>query len=698
MSKIKIGVDVGGTFTDVVAVNDEGKFFFAKTSSTPEDQSIGVVNGITRILQDLNLSPKDVRGVAHGTTVATNTLLERTGAKTALITTEGFRDVLEIGRQNRPNLYDLHARRLEPLVNRNWRREVPERTLHTGEIIKELDESELQRCVRELISEGVESISICFLHSYANPANEQRALEMVKSIAPNLPISVSSNILPEFREFERMNTTVLNAYVQPGMERYISRLSDRIGSIGVKGRLTIMQSSGGMMTDNVAASRSVHTLLSGPAGGVLAAQFLAGLTGEQNLITVDLGGTSFDVSVIKDGEVSIRTQGEIEGYPVKFPHIDIHTIGSGGGSIARIDSGGALRVGPQSAGAQPGPACYGRGGTKPTVTDAHAVLGRVGSTLLGGELALDLVAARNAIDTHIASPLGIAIEDAAEGILRVVNSSMVRAIRVMTVERGIDPRKFTILPFGGAGALHSVDLARSLGMSKVMVPNAPGNFSAFGLLASPIRYDEVRTHRVHQNKVNLQVISELLVELETSARERLKNDEVEINDVLVERRADLRYFGQAYELSVPFPEGDMNDEKWRTLIEAFHKTHEQNYGFRKSEDPVEVVNLRVSVLSKNESTILSTEGTRRTSDLKPIEIRKAYFSGEWLDTSIYERSTLTTGDSFTGPAILKEAGSTTVIGPGDVATVDKWLNIMIEIATVGNADTNVAEYEKSGWK
>jgi N-methylhydantoinase A len=694
MLKIKLGVDVGGTFTDIVAIDDTGRVFFAKTPSTPEDQSIGVANGIRRVLADLGLSPESVKAVAHGTTVATNTLLERTGAKTALITTKGFRDVLHIGRQNRPQLYDLRAQRPEPLVDRYWRREAIERTLHTGEVLVPLDEEDLRWTVRELVAEGVQSIAVCFLHSYANPENEQRALAIIKSEAPQLPVSISTDILPEFREFERMNTTVLNAYVQPGMERYVSRLSNRIAGLGINGPLTIMQSSGGMMTDNVAASRSVHTLLSGPAGGVLAAQYLSESINEPNFITADLGGTSFDVSVVENGEFLTRTEGVIEGFPVKFSHIDIHTIGAGGGSIAWIDAGGALRVGPRSSGAVPGPVSYQRGGMEPTVTDAHVVLGRIGASLSGGELQLDVEGARRAIQAKIAGPLGLTVEAAAEGILRVVNSTMVRAIRVMTIERGIDPRRFAILPFGGAGALHGAELARALNVEKVLVPIASGNFSAFGLLAAPIRYDEVKTYQVHQDHVDLPYLKSVMEQLEATGRAQLIRDKVETSVVNVIRRADLRYFGQAYELTVPISDGPITAEAWAQALAGFHDAHERTYGFQKSGDPIELVNLRVSVIAGGERIKLYEAEDDAQSVLKPRSLRKAYFDGQWMDTPIYHRDDLRTEHTFVGPAVVEENGATTVIGPGDVVTVDSRLNLVIRITTANYSEAKAATSSK----
>ncbi len=681
MFKIKIGVDVGGTFTDAVAINDKGEVFFAKLPSTPEDQSIGVVNGICRLLQDLHLSPDCVASVAHGTTVATNTLLERNGAVTALITTEGFRDVLHIGRQSRDQLYDLHARRAEPLIPRYLRREARERTLHTGAILVQLDKDGLRQTVKELVDEGVESIAVCFLHSYANSTNEKEAREVIRQVAPNLPVSISSDILPEFREFERMNTTVMNAYVQPRMQNYISRLLQHIRGAGVEAPLTIMQSSGGMMTDAVASRRSVNTLLSGPAGGVLAAEYLAKITDYKNLITGDLGGTSFDVSVVTNGSVGITGEGMISGFAVKFPHMDITTIGAGGGSIAWLDAGGALRVGPRSAGAVPGPVCYCKGGTEPTVTDAHVVLGRVGTELLSGEMKLDVTRARQAIQDKLAGRLGMSVEEVAEGILKVANANMVRAIRVMTVERGIDPRKYAILPFGGAGAMHAVELARALEMDRVIVPVAPGNFSAFGLLAAPLRYDHVCTYHVREEQADLDAMERNFAVLEQRAREEMQRDDVAESEVAFERSADIRYLGQAYELPVRLPNKPMDKALWDDMIARFHEAHEHLYGFRNEGSPIELVNLRLVVIgiARHENLYARCEPTGRA--LTPRSSRPVYYRGKWVEAQIYDRSDLSVGHCFTGPAIVEEQGATTVIGPMDRVSVDDRKNLVIHVAS-----------------
>lgn len=680
MQKLKLGVDVGGTFTDVVGISENGKVFFSKTPSTPQDQSIGVLNGIRMLLENLNAPADCVTGVAHGTTVATNTLLERNGAVTALITTKGFRDVLDIGRQNRPELYDLHARKPESLIPRYLRQEVDERVNQNGMILVQLDVEELKKTVKKLIEEGAESIAICFLHSYANDTNEKKAYEAIHEIAPGFPVSVSSEILPEFREFERMNTTVMNAYVQPRMQKYVSQLRGRLDANGIESPLTIMQSSGGMMTDHIAASRSVNTLLSGPAGGVLAAEYLSRITPYTNIITGDLGGTSFDVGVVMDGNIGITGEGIIEGFPVKFPHIDISTIGAGGGSIAWLDAGGALRVGPRSAGAVPGPVCYRKGGSEPSVTDAHAVLGRVGGQLLGGKMKLDVEAARKAMDEKLASRLGMTIEEVAEGILRVANANMVRAIRVMTVEKGIDPRKFVLLPYGGAGALHAVDLARALEIKTVVIPIAPGNFSAFGLLVAPIRYDEVCTYNKHQKDISFETMERLFRKLEVDARAEMERDKVSDKEVSFERKVDIRYFGQAYELTINIPNTCVDEKVWIDLVADFNAAHELSYGFKKEQDPLEIVSLRLSVVGQTGSEDFYEKGTPGDGKAEPIAIRKVYFLGKWIDTAIYNRDLLEVGDEFVGPAIVEENGATSVVCPGDKVVVDERKNLIIEVA------------------
>jgi len=679
MAGLRVGVDVGGTFTDVVAIDERGTIHYAKVSSTPEDQSVGVLEGLRRLLAGIGRPSEDVEVFVHGTTVATNILLERTGARVGLLTTRGFRDVLHIGRQSRPHLYDLYVRRPAPLVPRRFRREMDERTLHTGDIETPVDAEAVREAVGDFAAAGIEAVAICFLHSYANASNERRAADVARSEAPDLPVSVSSEILPELREFERMNTTVLNAYVQPEVGRYVRRLAVRLEESGVPARLHVMRSNGGVATATQAHAQAVQTLLSGPAGGVLGAAFLSEVSGLPNLITADVGGTSFDVAVIEQGQPAVVTEGTIEGYPIKFPHISIHTIGAGGGSVAWLDRAGALRVGPHSAGAQPGPICYGRGGTRPTVTDAHASLGRLGA-LLEGEMILDAEAAREGLGREIGGPLGLSPEDAADGVLRVINAAMTRAIRVMTVERGIDPRRFTLIAFGGAGPLHATDLARSLGITEVLVPIAPGNFSALGLLAAPVREDRVRTFRARAEGLDCAGLDAVFASLADDAATSLRRDGFSPSRIRYERSADLRYVGQAYEIPVPVSGDAVTEATWRATVAAYHAAHARAYGFSKPEDPVEMINARLTAFVDLERPRWPAHPVRERTTA-PSAHRAVWIEGRWVECPIFRRRDLQAGHRCTGPAIIEEHGATTVLGPGDALTVDGWGNLRVRVGT-----------------
>jgi N-methylhydantoinase A len=675
---VRVGVDVGGTFTDAVAVWG-ARIAYAKVPSTPRDQAAGVMEALGALLAQLRARPDDVEVVVHGTTVATNTLLERRGARVGLLTTLGFRDVLHIGRQSRPALYDLYVRRPAPLVPRRFRCEVRERTLCTGEVETPIDPAEVERLACALSAAGIESIAICFLHAYAGAGNERHAAAVVRAAAPGIPVSASSEILPEMREFERMNTTVLNAYVQPAVGRYVERLAGRLREAGVGAPLHVMRSNGGVARAPQAAVQAVHTLLSGPAGGVLGAAFLAETTGLAHLITADVGGTSFDVSIVEGGRPAVATEGAIEGYPIKFPHLDIHTIGAGGGSIAWLDRAGALRVGPESAGADPGPICYGRGGARPTVTDAHAVLGRLG-TLLAGEMPLDVEAGRRGLAERIGEPLGLTAEAAADGVLRVANAAMTRAIRVVTVERGVDPRGFTLVAFGGAGPLHAADLARSLGIGQVLVPVAPGNFSALGLLAAPVREDRVRAFRGRADTVDAAALAAAFGALEQDARASLCGAGFAAARIRCERSADLRYVGQAYELTVPVPAGPLGTEAWRRVPAAYHQAHARAYGFAKPGDPVEIVNVRLGAFVEMARPRWQAQEARPgRAAPAPAARRAVWFAGRWEACAVFRRRDLRTGDRCAGPAIIEEHGATTVLAPQDAVAVDAWGNLRIQV-------------------
>jgi N-methylhydantoinase A len=680
MKKLIVGVDIGGTFTDIVGVDDTGVFHLEKVSSTPTDQSLGLIKGINNLTKKFGLDNSVIKTVAHGTTVATNTLLEHAGAVTALITTKGFRDVLYIGRQNRPSLYSLRIQKPEVLIPRSLRREVSERTFHTGEIHVELNENELIELVQDLVTIGVESIAICFLHSYINPSNEIKALQIIRERFPSLKATISSQILPEFREYERTITTVINAYVQPKMEKYVMHLRDRLNSANIRAPLLIMKSSGGMMTDGTASSNCVFTLLSGPAGGVLGAENFAKISSHKNLITCDMGGTSFDVSVIINGKSGFRNEGEIEGYPIRFPHIDIATIGAGGGSIAWIDGGGALRVGPKSAGANPGPVSYSRGGIEPTITDANLILGYIGERLAGGSVLLDLNMARNAVREQLCTKLHKNIEEAALGILQVANASMIRAIRKITIEKGIDPRGFAILAYGGAGPLHAVEIARSLNIKNVIVPIAPGNYSALGLLVAPIRYDEVVTMVVEQKELCIDEINNNLSILYEKAVKEIERDNFKHENAEYSFSADLRYLNQDYTINIPLETSKLNETHLNAAISSFHTKHLQEYGFNKHGDPVELVNLRLSVvLLENSINFRKSELILEESEVNTNKTSRAFFNGNWENINVINRMTLKPGMKIVGPARIEELGSTTLLGPMDSLVVENDYSLLIDV-------------------
>ncbi len=681
MKRYRLGVDVGGTFTDLVLVDSEGRIYYTKVPSTPQDQGIGVLAGIQKIMRLYNVDPEGIDYLAHGTTVATNALLERRGSKTALLTTKGFKDVLLIGRQTRSDLYSLSPQKRAPLIPRQLILEIPERMLYTGEILQPLDDNEVTECLDRLVDQKVEAVAICFLHSYINPKHEERVKALAEKRYPSLKACISSQLLREFREYERLNATVINAYVTKNMERYISSIVKNLKSLGVKSPLNIMQSNGGFMSEETARERSVSTLLSGPAAGVLGAAFIGRLGRHDKIISADMGGTSFDISLIDKGEPTLVTESHIGGYPLKMPVIDIHTIGAGGGSIAWVDPGGILQVGPKSAGADPGPVCYGKGGNEPTVTDANLLLGRINPDFfLGGGIRLNGASARKAVQTRIAEPLGMTLEQACEGILTVVNAGMVRGIRVVSVEKGHDIRQFTLFAFGGAGPLHACALARNLKMPNVLVPVAPGNFSTFGLLTGDIKHDYVRTYVVAEGKIDYSLMESIYREMEIQAISQMKGDGFPDKDILLLRTIDLRYIGQAYELNVLIKPGRVDAQAFLQVKERFHQAHQQAYGFSRPEERVEAVNLRTTCIGKIPSIQLHQS---EPSDEDPgnalKEVRRIYFDGQWFESKIYTREKLRSGNRIEGPSVIEEMGSTTLIHPGDRGRVDGYGNILIQI-------------------
>ncbi|WP_336023641.1 hydantoinase/oxoprolinase family protein [Halobellus salinisoli] len=645
MGRRPIGVDVGGTFTDVTLLCD-GELVTAKVPST-EDQSEGVLAGIEKACEEAGIEPETLTGFSHAMTVSVNALLEDAGARTALVTTAGFRDVLEIGRQDRPSLYDLDAEKRTPLVPRRRRFEVSERATVDG-IEQSVDEAEVRAIADEIRDADAEAVAVSLLHAYAHPENERRVASTLRGEL-EIPVSASHEVLAEFREYERTSTTVVDAYVRPAIDRYVGHLTERASEAGIP-RPQIMQANGGISDADTVRENAVSTVLSGPAAGVVGASAMAGEEGE-GLVTFDMGGTSSDVSLIRDGEAERTTEGVINGRPIRTPMVDIETVGAGGGSIAWVDSGGALRIGPKSAGADPGPACYGNGGTEPTVTDANLVLGYIGErTSLGGELSLDAAAAYEAL-TGLADEAGMdGPLDAARGVYRVANANMTRAIRAVTVERGIDPRTFGLVAFGGAGPMHAVSIADDLDMDRVLVPRASGVLSAFGLLAADEKRDAVRTYQRPLDEAGSDDVDGVYEEL----AEGLLSEVSDRDGATVTHSADLRYAGQSFELTVEI-DTPFDADEVRT---RFADAHEAAYGYQ-TDEPIHLVNCRVTAtVSRSPPEIEYAGGGDARKGT-----REATFTDGSHETPVHEREQLAAGGTVEGPAIVEGEESTVVVPP-----------------------------------
>ncbi|HSB06398.1 MAG TPA: hydantoinase/oxoprolinase family protein [Thermodesulfobacteriota bacterium] len=688
-----IASDVGGTFTDTILYDKEEKrIFISKVSTTPENQSIGTIRGISKILNRQGLDGRQIEAVNHGMTTGTNTVIQRRGAASALITNRNFRDVLEIGRQNRPSLYNFFATREKPLVEREHRFTIRGRINYRGEVLEDLDEREIKRIALEIKRRKIRAVAICLLHSYINPTHEQRVKEIVSPILGDLSICISCEILPEYREYERFSTTVLNAYLMPVMHRYLTTLEEGLRAkdsasslkIGSDVPVMIMESSGGVMTAKAARGKPVYTVLSGPAGGVVASTFIGRLTGFHHLITIDMGGTSTDISLILNGRPILTSEGNIEGIPIRVPIIDINAIGAGGGSIAWIDEGGALKVGPQSAEAIPGPACYDQGGDQPTITDANVIFGRIDPNyFLGGEMRLNPERSREVIEERLCGPLKMDLLTAARGIIQVANANMVRGIRVVSVERGYDPRDFTLIPYGGAGPLHAVALAKELKIPKVLVPPIPGILSAMGMLISDIRHDFVLTRIIPVSKASPEVLEAIFEDLKQRALDMLRWEGVEQKDTILLKYVDVRYVGQSFEIRVKFEGEVCAAEHIEELVRNFHIEHEKRYGHKDLNAPVELVNFRVEGIGKREPIFLREipSGTSEPPQESLKSLRKVYFEEHqtFLDTKIFEREKLLAGNVIEGPAIMEESNSTTLIHPGMAGKVDSYGAILIAI-------------------
>lgn len=684
---------MGGTFTDTILYDqEEKKIFISKVSTTPENQSVGTLRGISRILNIQGMDGRQIEAVNHGMTIGTNTVIQRRGATSALITNRNFRDVLEIGRQNRPSLYNFFATREKPLVERENRFAIKGRINYRGEILEDLDEKEIKRIALEIKRRKIRAVAICLLHSYINPTHEQRVKEIVSPILGDLSICISCEILPEYREYERFSTTVLNAYLMPVMHRYLTTLEEGLRAkdsasslkIGSDVPIMIMESSGGVMTAKAAREKPVYTALSGPAGGVVASTFIGRLTGFQNLITIDMGGTSTDISLILNGKPILTSEGTIAGIPIRVPIIDINAIGAGGGSIAWIDEGGALKVGPQSAEAVPGPACYDQGGNQPTITDASVIFGRIDPNyFLGGEMTLNPERSKEVIEERLCRPLKMDLLTAARGIIQVANANMVRGIRVVSVERGYDPRDFTLIPYGGAGPLHAVALAKELKIPKVLVPPIPGILSAMGMLISDIRHDFVLTRIIPISKASPDVLEPVFQDLQQKALDMLRREGVDREDATLLKYVDVRYVGQSFEIRVKFEGEVCTAEHIEELVRNFHIEHEKRYGHKDLNAPVELVNFRVEGIGKRDPIFLReiSSGTSEPPPESLKSLRKVYFEEHqtFLDTKIFEREKLLAGNVIEGPAIIEESNSTTLIHPGMAGKVDSYGAILITI-------------------
>jgi N-methylhydantoinase A len=684
-----VGVDVGGTFTDVVLFDSESnETAVHKVPTTPDDPSRGVMHGVLELCRNVAINPGTITHVYHGTTIATNAVLEYKGARTAMITTKGYRDIIHIGRHQRPMHYSIMQEipwQHHPLVRRAFRKVAAERLVPPrGEVRTPLDEDDVRRAARELAEAGVESVAVCFLFSYLNPVHEERAKEIVQEEFPKAFVTTSSSVVPQFREFERFTTTAMNAFIGPKVRHYVGQLGSAMRDAGLTSDLRIMRSNGGLATPQMVAELPVLTLLSGPAAGVLGGAWSGALSSRRKLITFDIGGTSADIGVVTDGRFSEASARDtwVGGYPVIVPMIDIHTIGAGGGSIAYVDSGGTFKVGPESAGSQPGPAAYGRGGTRPTVTDANLVLGRLDKdNFLGGSMALDMTAARNVIGA-LAERLGLDAPGAAEGTLTVVNSNMANAIRSRTVQKGIDPREYALVAFGGAGPLHSADVAAMLGISEVIVPPYPGITSAMGLLTTDIKYESLRTVFLVSTDVDFERLNRDLAAMRAGLEEQFRADGFDLDKIKFHRSADARYIGQGYELRIDVPDGVIDPAAIRRAFDQFHSVHEAEYGHFFAESPIEIVNVRLA-------GIAPTPTIRRLKAMQPGTLGEAMMkkgdtffrkSGrlQKMETAFYRRELLPVGKMIEGPAIILQTDSTTVVPPEWTIIADGSGNLIMQ--------------------
>lgn len=696
----RIGFDIGGTFTDFILYDQESRSVrLHKRLTTPHDPSEAALIGLGELTEMAGITLGDVGDIVHGTTLVTNAVIERKGAKLGLITTRGFRDVLEMGTEQRYDIYDLFLTFPEPLVSRELRLEVAERIDRDGKVVTALDAAAVKAAAGQLAAAGCEAIAICFLNSYRNPAHEREAGRIVREAFPQLAVSLSSEVVAEIWEYQRFVTTAANAYVQPLMQRYLERLERELAARSFRGVLRLMHSAGGLVSPETARTFPIRLLESGPAGGGLATALFGELAGHKDVISFDMGGTTAKACMIEDGRAEIAPMLEAgrvnrfskgSGLPIKAPVIDMIEIGAGGGSIAAIDEVGLLKVGPHSAGSDPGPACYGMGGTRPTVTDANLVLGYYDpGFFLGGRMALDLQAARKAV-ASIAGPLGLSIEEAAWGVHKVVTESMGAAARVHLVEKGKDPRRYAMVGFGGAGPAHAVDVARVLGVTEVIIPPASGAASALGFLAAPLSFDLVRSLPVEFSEgFDAGAVNSLLGELEVEGRKHLLEAGVRLADIAVERFADMRLVGQMHDIAVTLPGGAIDAGSLGAIREAFSRAYSARYTSVYEGARLEAINFRVRCIGPAPTLSLSGAAGGGDTDAKVKGTRQAWFEGGWSEATVYDRYALRPGDRISGPAIIEEREATTIVPPGDTVAIDNVLNLIISVASASVAETSI---------
>lgn len=683
MSSYYVGVDIGGTFTDIVAVDVEtGQLTVLKTPSTPPT----FVEGILKGLSELPFGLAEIELFIHGSTIATNGIIERKGARTALLTTRGFRDVLLCARSTRPDVYDLRWKPAEPLVKRRNVFEVTERMNYRGQVVAPLDEEGLRGLEPSLRKRGIESIAVSFLNSFMNPEHESRAKQILQEMLPGVHVSTSYEVYPEIREFERTSTVVANAYLAPLVDRYLARLLEGMRSRGFLSDVLVVHSGGGVMTEAMARRIPARICNSGPAGGVMGGAYIGMLAGFDNVVTMDIGGTSTDVALIKDGRPIVRTGLSIEhNIPVAFPTVDVTTVGAGGGSIGWVDQGGILRNGPESAGANPGPACYGQGGTKPTNTDAKLVLGRLSSQgLLGGRVGLDVDGAREAIKP-VAEHFGWSLEETAEAMLTVANANIVNAIRLISIQRGHDLRDFTLVAFGGAGPMYGVEVARELGMPHVVVPQSPGLASAFGMLHVDIRHDLIKPLFRRESELSAKELNDVVSELEAEAARLMSEEGLSADSITVDRHFDMKYFPQSSYMSLDGPPGELTEEGLRGLVDSFNQRHQDEYGYQvpRHAAEVEIGHVRVTVTGVVNRPALKPLQNSQPGASASVGKRPVHFPDDgWVDAAIHQRDGLRVGDRVEGPAVIEQFDTTTVMPSDSSAVVDIYGNLIISFDKV----------------